>query len=65
MKIKVNQKTVTTFQIVKTDNDKKTKKPVVSSIEIVCPRCGYDQCFFNGVCYDCPDCGLEWDCIKF
>jgi uncharacterized Zn ribbon protein len=32
--------------------------------EIVCPNCGYEQCYFNGVCYECPDCEHEWDCVE-
>lgn len=29
-------------------------------MEIICPRCGSDDCYHNGVCYECNDCGYEW-----
>jgi uncharacterized Zn ribbon protein len=30
-------------------------------MEIQCPKCGDEQAFFNGVCYECPDCDYQWD----
>lgn len=29
-------------------------------METVCPNCGEENAFFNGICYECPDCGYEW-----
>ena len=29
-------------------------------MEIVCPNCGSEDAFFNGVCYECPDCDYTW-----
>ena len=29
-------------------------------MEIECPNCGFDDCYFNGTCYECPDCGCTW-----
>lgn len=29
-------------------------------MEIECPNCGFDDCYFNGTCYECPDCGYTW-----
>jgi len=26
-----------------------------------CPECGDEGAFFNGVTYECPNCGYEWD----
>lgn len=28
---------------------------------IMCPRCFCEDCYFNGVQYECPDCGHTWD----
>lgn len=25
------------------------------------PTCGSENAYFNGVNYECPDCGTEWD----
>lgn len=25
-----------------------------------CDVCGQDNAYYNGVCYECPDCGNEW-----
>lgn len=30
-------------------------------MEIECPNCGSEDAYFNGVCYECPDCGHTWD----
>jgi DNA-directed RNA polymerase subunit RPC12/RpoP len=29
--------------------------------EIMCPECGYENCYFNGFSYECPECDHEWD----
>ena len=29
-------------------------------MEIECPNCGFDDCYYNGSCYECPDCGYTW-----
>ena len=29
-------------------------------MEIVCPNCFNENAYFNGVCYECPDCGNQW-----
>lgn len=29
-----------------------------------CPKCGFEDCFFNGVSWECPDCGYEWGSIS-
>ena len=29
-------------------------------MEIVCPKCYCEDAFFNGECYECPDCGYQW-----
>ncbi len=26
-----------------------------------CPQCDRDNAFYNGVCWECPDCGYSWD----
>lgn len=26
-----------------------------------CPKCGSENAFFNGVCWECPDCDYEWE----
>lgn len=30
-------------------------------MEIVCTDCYFEDCFFNGVEYECPNCGKKWD----
>lgn len=25
-----------------------------------CPNCGCEDAYFNGVCYECPNCDREW-----
>lgn len=25
-----------------------------------CPNCGCEDAYFNGVCYECPNCDHEW-----
>ncbi|MDX2191044.1 MAG: hypothetical protein SFY32_14380 [Bacteroidota bacterium] len=30
-------------------------------LEINCPNCGMDNAFFNGICYECPDCDFTWN----
>ena len=27
-----------------------------------CPICGSENAYFNGVEYECPDCGKTWPC---
>ena len=29
-------------------------------MEILCPKCGDENCFHNGVSYECPECNHEW-----
>lgn len=29
-------------------------------MEIECPNCHYEDAYFNGRCYECPDCGYCW-----
>jgi uncharacterized Zn ribbon protein len=29
-------------------------------MEIICPICGYDGAYFDGVAFFCPDCGHKW-----
>lgn len=29
-------------------------------MEIECPNCGCEDAYFNGVCYECPDCEYIW-----
>lgn len=29
-----------------------------------CPNCGSESAYFNGVCYECPDCDHEWGEIE-
>lgn len=31
-------------------------------LNVQCPRpeCGSESAFFNGVCYECPECDHEW-----
>ena len=26
-----------------------------------CPKCGSEDAFFKGVCYECPACDYEWE----
>jgi len=30
------------------------------SLNVDCPNCGCESAYFNGVCYECPDCDHEW-----
>ena len=31
-----------------------------------CPKCGAEDAFFNGECYECPCCDHEWEAdVKF
>lgn len=32
-------------------------------MDIVC-GCGSENAYFNGTCYECPDCGRTWGCIE-
>ncbi len=27
----------------------------------ICPKCSMENAYFNGVCYECPDCDYKWD----
>lgn len=29
-------------------------------MEIVCPKCFCENAYFNGVCYECPECEHRW-----
>lgn len=29
-------------------------------MEIQCPKCFSEEAYFNGVEYECPDCGYTW-----
>lgn len=33
----------------------------MSDLNVTCPNCGGEGAYHNGVCYECPDCGHEWD----
>lgn len=37
-----------------------TNNQLKKDMEIECPKCGFDDCYFNGTCYECPDCGFTW-----
>jgi protein PhnA len=26
-----------------------------------CPKCKSESAYHNGICYECPDCGYEWN----
>ncbi|MCK9293266.1 hypothetical protein M0P25_04280 [archaeon] len=28
---------------------------------VECSNCGQDSAYYNGVCFECPDCGYEWE----
>ena len=30
-------------------------------MNVECPKCGAEDAFFNGVCYECPCCEHEWN----
>jgi uncharacterized Zn ribbon protein len=32
------------------------------NLNVTCenPECGEENAFFNGECYECPDCNYEW-----
>lgn len=30
------------------------------NVECINPDCGSESAFFNGVCYECPECDKEW-----
>ena len=36
---------------------------IVFCSEIVCPKCNCYECYFNGACYECPDCDNQWGCV--
>ncbi len=27
----------------------------------ICPFCGCEEAYFNGLYYECPECDKEWD----
>lgn len=29
-------------------------------MEVVCPNCDCEDAYFNGRCYECPNCGYHW-----
>lgn len=29
-----------------------------------CPKCGCEDAFFNGVCWECPNCDYEWGAVN-
>jgi hypothetical protein len=29
----------------------------------ICPNCGDENAYHNGLAYECPDCGYEWDSV--
>lgn len=34
------------------------------NLNVDCPNCRCESAFFNGVCYECPDCDYEWGEIE-
>ena len=34
-------------------------------MSVTCPKCFSEDAFFNGVCYECPDCDYEWGGVDF
>lgn len=32
---------------------------------VTCPKCLCEDAYFNGVCYECPNCDYEWDAVNF
>ena len=32
-----------------------------SIMNVECPKCGAEDAFFNGECYECPSCDYEWE----
>ncbi len=34
------------------------------SLNVDCPKCNSESAFFNGVCYECPNCDHEWGEIE-
>ncbi len=30
-------------------------------MNVTCPNCGFEEAYFNGVAYECPDCGHIWN----
>ena len=43
---------------------KEEKNRLELGADIDCPKCGFYDCYFNGVCYECPDCGNQWGCVQ-
>lgn len=37
------------------------KLKLFKPMTIECPKCGSEDAFFNGVCYECPTCDYEWE----
>ena len=30
-------------------------------MNVECPKCGSEDAYFNGECYECPCCDYEWE----
>lgn len=40
------------------------KSPIVKFLNTECPKCHCEDAFFNGVCYECPNCDYEWGGLR-
>jgi len=34
------------------------------SMNVTCPKCLMENAYYNGRCYECPDCDYQWDTIE-